>query len=67
IFRSDADQLGFTPAEISFDGATGRPLRAWRENRGAIQTYNVVYGLHMARFASIATRWLYFLGGAMLT
>ncbi len=67
IFRSDADQLGFTPAEISFDGATGRPLRAWRENRGAIQTYNVVYGLHMARFASIVTRWLYFLGGTMLT
>lgn len=67
IFRSDADQLGFTPAEISFDGTTGRPLRAWRENRGAIQTYNVVYGLHMARFASIATRWLYFLGGTMLT
>ena len=67
VFRSDADQLGFNMAEMSFDGATGKPLTRWIENRGAIQTYNVVYGLHMARFAPIATRWLYFLGGAMLT
>ncbi len=67
VFRSDADQLGFNMAEMSFDGVTGQPLRKWRENRGAVQTYNVVYGLHMARFAPIFTRWLYFLGGAMLT
>jgi len=67
VFRSDADQLGFTPAEMSFDGATGKPLSKWQENRPAVQTYNVVYGLHMARFAPIATRWLYFLGGVMLT
>ncbi len=67
VFRSDADQLGFNMAEMSFDGVTGQVLSKWRENRGAIQTYNVVYGLHMARFAPIFTRWLYFLGGAMLT
>ncbi len=67
VFRSDADQLAFTPAEMSFDGATGKPLSKWRENRPAVQTYNVVYGLHMARFAPIATRWLYFLSGTMLT
>jgi uncharacterized iron-regulated membrane protein len=67
VFRSDADQLGFNPAEMSFDGVTGQPISKWQENRGAIQTYNVVYGLHMARFAPIFARWLYFLGGAMLT
>lgn len=67
VFRSDAAQLGYNAGEMSFDGATGRPLRAWSENRGAVQTYNVVYGLHMARFAPAVTRWLYFLGGAMLT
>ena len=67
VFRSDADQLGFNMAQMSFDGATGQPLAAWRERRGAIQTYNVVYGLHMGRFAPIATRWLYLLGGLMLT
>jgi uncharacterized iron-regulated membrane protein len=66
-FRSDADQLGFNAAEMSFDGVTGQPISKWRENRAAIQTYNVVYGLHMARFAPTLTRWLYFLGGAMLT
>ncbi|MDG2535094.1 PepSY-associated TM helix domain-containing protein [Sphingomonas sp. HITSZ_GF] len=66
-FRSDADQLGFNPGAMSFGGVTGKPLSKWVENRGAVQTYNVVYGLHMARFAPIATRWLYFLGGAMLT
>lgn len=67
VFRSDADQLGFNMAEMSFDGVTGGPLSQWRENRAAVQTYNVVYGLHMARFAPTLTRWLYFLGGAMLT
>ncbi|MEP9358001.1 PepSY-associated TM helix domain-containing protein [Sphingomonas sp. KR3-1] len=67
VFRSDADQLGFNMAEMSFDGVTGEPLSKWVEKRGAVQTYNVVYGLHMARFAPVATRWLYFLGGLMLT
>ncbi|NIJ20357.1 putative iron-regulated membrane protein [Sphingomonas naasensis] len=67
VFRSDAAQIGFTPAEISFDGVTGKVLAEWTENRPAVKTYNVVYGLHMARFAPGVLRWLYFLGGAMLT
>lgn len=67
VFRSDAGQIGFTPAEISFDGTNGRMLAEWTENRPAVQTYNVVYGLHMARFAPGLLRWLYFLGGAMLS
>ena len=67
VFRSDAGQVGFTPAEISFDGVTGRPLVAWTEARPAVQAYNVLYGLHMGRFAPALLRWLYFLGGAMLT
>ncbi|WP_240700248.1 PepSY-associated TM helix domain-containing protein [Sphingomonas gei] len=66
-FRADSGQIGYTPAEISFDGATGRVLAEWSETRPAIQTYNVLYGLHIARFAPWLTRWLYFLGGAMLT
>jgi uncharacterized iron-regulated membrane protein len=67
VFRADSGQIGYTPAEISFDGATGRMLSEWTEKRPAIQTYNVLYGLHMGRFAPWLTRWLYFLGGAMLT
>ncbi|MDT8758612.1 PepSY domain-containing protein [Sphingomonas psychrotolerans] len=65
--RADSGQIGYAPAEISFDGTTGRVLAQWSENRPAIQTYNVLYGLHMGRFAPTMTRWLYFLGGAMLT
>ncbi|MDV3457532.1 PepSY-associated TM helix domain-containing protein [Sphingomonas sp. HF-S4] len=67
VFRADASVVGYMPAEVSFDGATGRMLAEWTENRPAIQTYNTVYGLHMGRFAPALTRWLYFLGGAMLT
>jgi hypothetical protein len=66
-FRADAGQIGYAPAEVSFDGTTGHMLAQWSENRPAIQTYNVLYGLHMGRFAPSLTRWLYFLGGAMLT
>ncbi|WBY07156.1 PepSY-associated TM helix domain-containing protein [Sphingomonas sp. 7/4-4] len=67
VFRSDAGQIAYTPGEISFDGATGRVLSDWTETRPALKTYNTVYGLHMARFAPGLLRWLYFLGGAMLT
>jgi hypothetical protein len=42
-------------------------IGAWSERRPALQTYAVIYGLHMGRFASGLLRWLYFLGGAMLT
>jgi uncharacterized iron-regulated membrane protein len=66
-YRADSGQIGYAPAEVSFDGTTGGVLAAWTEARPAIQTYNVLYGLHMGRFAPSLTRWLYFLGGAMLT
>jgi hypothetical protein len=67
VYRSDAAQLGSTAAEVSFDGTTGRVLAAWNETRPAVRTYSVIYGLHMGRFSSGLLRWLYFLGGAMLT
>jgi uncharacterized iron-regulated membrane protein len=53
--------------QASFDGGTGRLLKSWVERRPAMRTYQVIYGLHMARFAPMGTRWLYVLGGAMLT
>ncbi|OAN59437.1 PepSY-associated TM helix domain-containing protein [Sphingobium sp. TCM1] len=67
VYPSDAEAIGYMPAEISFDGATGHTLKAWTEIRTGIRTYQTIYGLHMARFAPSLTRWLYFLGGAMLT
>jgi hypothetical protein len=59
--------IGYMPGEISFDGASGRVLKAWTESRPAVRAYQTLYGLHMAHFAPMLTRWLYFLGGAMLT
>lgn len=67
IYPVETASIGYLPAEISFDGATGKVLKAWTERRPAIRTYQTIYGLHMAHFAPLLTRWLYFLGGAMLT
>ena len=67
VYQSDADSIGYMRGQASFDGATGRLLKSWVERRPAMRTYQVAYGLHMARFAPMATRWLYVLGGAMLT
>jgi hypothetical protein len=67
VYRSDAAQIGATTAEVSFDGPSGRVIGAWAETRPAVGTYAVIYGLHMGRFANGLLRWLYFLGGAMLT
>lgn len=67
IYPVETASIGYLPAEISFDGATGKVLKAWTEQRPVIRTYQTIYGLHMAHFAPLLTRWLYFLGGAMLT
>ena len=67
MFRDDGRQIAYAAGAVSFDGTTGRGLAAFTENRPALQTYGVAYGLHLARFAPLATRWLYFLCGAMLT
>ncbi|WP_294332104.1 PepSY-associated TM helix domain-containing protein [uncultured Sphingomonas sp.] len=67
MFRDDARQIAYAAGAVSFDGATSRVIADFTENRPALQTYSVAYGLHLARFAPLATRWLYFLCGAMLT
>lgn len=67
MFRDDASQIAYAAGAVSFDGTSGRVLADATEKRPALQTYGVAYGLHLARFAPLATRWLYFLCGAMLT
>ncbi len=67
VYASDAGQIGYMAREASFDGATGKLIKVWAEDRPAIRSYQIIYGLHMARFAPEVTRWLYVLGGAMLT
>ncbi|QGP81307.1 PepSY domain-containing protein [Sphingobium sp. CAP-1] len=67
IYPAEHKAIGYLPAEISFDGATGKLLKAWTEKRSGVRAYQTIYGLHMAHFAPALTRWLYFLGGAMLS
>ena len=52
---------------ISFDGSTGRVLGEFVEQRPAKRLHNLLYGLHMGRFAGLASRWFYFLSGLILT
>lgn len=59
--------IGIDPRVLSYDGATGRLLADVTEARPAKRTYDVIYGLHLARFAPGLLRWLYALGGLSLT
>jgi len=67
VSRAEDARIGIQAGVLSFDGTTGRLLAAHDEARPGVATYNVLYGLHTARFAQAALRWLYFLGGLMLT
>jgi len=67
VSRAEDARIGVEAEVLSFDGTTGRLLAAHDERRPGVATYNVLYGLHTARFARIMLRWLYFVGGLMLT
>ncbi|WP_242146210.1 PepSY-associated TM helix domain-containing protein [Sphingomonas sp. BAUL-RG-20F-R05-02] len=64
---ADAAQIATNAGVASYDAVSGRLLNAWIEHRPAITAYSWLYGLHVARFAPLPLRWLYFFGGAMLT
>ncbi|PTD25130.1 PepSY-associated TM helix domain-containing protein [Sphingomonas fennica] len=67
VLRDDADQLGYSAGKLAYDGVTGRLLAAYAEDRPAKKTFDVLYGLHMGRFAPWVSRWLYFLCGLALS
>lgn len=67
VFRSEDTLIGVNAAVLSFDAVTGKLLVAHDEARPGVATYNLLYGLHTARFAQAAVRWLYFVSGLMLT
>ena len=60
VANHDGDQLAYRQSTVSFDGGSGRVMGAYAESRPAQQTYAVLYGLHMGRFAPWVSRWLYF-------
>ncbi|WP_082665302.1 PepSY-associated TM helix domain-containing protein [Sphingopyxis sp. H115] len=66
ISRHDGDQLAYAAQTVSFDGPSGQILKTYAETRPAQRTYDVLYGLHMGRFAPQVSRWLYFLCGLAL-
>ena len=67
VVRAEDARIGVQAETLSFDGPSGRLIAAHDEHRPAIATYDVLYGLHTARFAGAAVRWLYFVSGLALT
>lgn len=66
IMRNDGDQLAYMAQALRFDGTTGKLIGAHTEDRPARKTFDVLYGLHIARFAPDVSRWLYFVCGLAL-
>lgn len=60
VTRRDSDRLSINPNYVVFDGASGDLIRTAGADAPAAQTFGVMYGLHLGRFADIVTRWLYF-------
>lgn len=67
LLSGTTDTIGINSHILTLDGTTGQILSDHLEHRPAVTTFNVLYGLHVARFAPIFTRWLYFLSGLLLT
>ena len=67
VTSAEDSRIGIQRQTVSFDGTTGRPIAVHDEKRPALRTFNFLYALHTARFGELATRWLYFLCGLMLT
>lgn len=67
VAQGESPGIAVQERSITFDGVTGRPLASFVQGRPAMRVYDLLYGLHMGRFAGLASRWLYFLSGLMLT
>lgn len=69
VTMSSGDSPGIATSQrsLSFDGTTGRLLAAHVEARPSKRLFDTLYGLHMGHFAGLASRWLYFLSGIVLS
>ena len=61
VARQQAQRISVTPHYLLFDGVSGELLSVKESSGAAATTQGVLYGLHLGRFADIATRWFYFL------
>lgn len=63
ISRESNKRIGYRPDMLRFDGVTGASIDGGRKTGPALETYEVMYGLHMGRFSQPILRVLYFLSG----
>ncbi len=61
VARQQAQRISITPQYLLFDGVSGELISTKESSGPAATTQGVLYGLHLGRFADIATRWFYFL------
>nr|WP_301273807.1 PepSY-associated TM helix domain-containing protein [Acetobacter cerevisiae] len=66
IMGDNNDRIAFGTHVLRFDGKTGKLLADTHEQRPVVTAFAVLYGLHVAHFAPLATRWLYFGSGILL-
>lgn len=61
--RDDQGRLSHSSQTLLFEGVSGKLISAAGEEPAATQTYNVLYGLHIAHFSSGMLRWMFALSG----
>jgi hypothetical protein len=65
VYRSRTEILSHRAEWMLFDGVSGDVLRATGATGAAAKSGAVIYGIHTARFADQAMRFLFFLSGAL--
>lgn len=70
VAAHDGDRVQYRAPTLRFDGVSGRLVQVTDAQAPMARTYGVLYGLHIARFASPGLRWTLFgfglLGSAMI-
>lgn len=61
LVRGHAGRVSVSPQYLVFDALNQQLLHAKDEVSTAVESWGVMYGLHMGRFADTVTRWLYFI------
>jgi uncharacterized iron-regulated membrane protein len=67
MHRDARGRLSSSGQTIIFDGTSGEMLWATEEEPGAMQARGVLYGLHLAHFASAPLRWMFVMCGLLGT
>jgi uncharacterized iron-regulated membrane protein len=70
VVRGDEGRVSISPRYLAFDAHDGALREARDRSPPVTETWGVLYGLHVARFADPGARWLFFLsslvGAAMV-